>query len=55
MTTTKVEAVEALEAIKARFKTPGCCSVISKGPFCECLLCLCDRVRDYIEQDQSQE
>lgn len=58
MTTIKVsktEATDALDAIKARFKTPGCCFVLSKGPFCECILCLCDRVREYIEQGQAAE
>lgn len=51
MNINKTEALEALEAIKARHKMPGRCSALS-SEFCECLLCLCDRVRDYIEHQE---
>lgn len=53
MDTNKTEALEALEAIKARYKGPGRCSALS-SEFCECLLCLCDRVRDYIERQEGK-
>ena len=51
--TTKADTIEALNTIKGNFKTPGCCFILTElktGKVCGCVLCLCDKVRDYIEE-----